>query len=473
VEKESSRTQSDWTNNSGTQNSWTQSFFEEMWKDLASTSLANGSSNGKSNEIILRKEAFEGFKNFGWPDSKKEEEWKYTSFDAVSRLKLVRAPNVVSIPSWVNIQEESDLYAGRIVWLNGRVHSDLCYLPVGCSFSVSSVPEPLPYNASLLASPHLSAKEPCSLPAFTLLNNALASHTVTITVEKNCKIQKPVQLLFVSIGDTVNGNWATQAPFATFPRVIFTSGDTSECTFVERFVSDADLVHFTCYASSAHVGANAALQILKVQRESKAAYHWHGLRIKLARDARFTADSFSLGGRLVRNEVSGELCGENSHLALHGLSIADGEQHIDNSTTIDHAVPHCDSTELYKGIYGGRATGVFGGVIIVRPDAQKTNAFQSNKGLLLSDKATFNTRPQLTIWADDVKCTHGAAIGQLDDAGLFYLMARGISKQEAQGMLTHAFACEVVDKIQNNDLKALVAKDVQACLATVCSNLRT
>ena len=172
-----------------------------------------------------------------------------------------------------------------------------------------------------------------------------------------------------------------------------------------------------------------------------------------ARSANFSSHSFSLGGRLVRNDVSALLDGEGAECTLNGLYLADGDRLVDNHTTIDHAKPHCPSHEIYKGILGGKARAVFNGKIIVRQDAQKTDAKQTNRALLLSDNATINTKPQLEIFADDVKCTHGAAIGQLDEDAIFYLRARGLTYFEARDMLIHAFAGDILDRVKIEPLR--------------------
>jgi Fe-S cluster assembly protein SufD len=179
----------------------------------------------------------------------------------------------------------------------------------------------------------------------------------------------------------------------------------------------------------------------------------------------FSSHSFSLGGRFVRNDALATLDGEGAEVTLNGLYLADGDRLVDNHTLIDHARAHCPSHEVYKGILGGRARAVFNGKIIVRPDAQKTNAKQTNRALLLSDDASINTKPQLEIFADDVKCTHGAAIGQLDEDAIFYLRARGLTFAEARDMLIHAFAGEILDRVQIESLKHALEAELYAQLA--------
>jgi FeS assembly protein SufD len=202
------------------------------------------------------------------------------------------------------------------------------------------------------------------------------------------------------------------------------------------------------------VGENAGVDHYKVQQESLDAFHIASLHVHTSRSSRFASHSFALGGKFVRNDATALLDGEGGDCTLNGLYLADRDRLIDNHTTIDHAKPHNGSHEVYKGILGGTARAVFNGKIIVRQDAQKTDAKQTNRALLLTDGATINTKPQLEIFADDVKCTHGAAIGQLDDEAIFYLRARGLPYAEARDMLIHAFAAQVLDGVQIEPLRA-------------------
>jgi Fe-S cluster assembly protein SufD len=203
----------------------------------------------------------------------------------------------------------------------------------------------------------------------------------------------------------------------------------------------------------------------KVEEESVDAFHMASMHIHAARSSNVSTLAFTLGGRIVRNDIVAVLDGEGAECTLSGLYLADGERLVDTHTTIDHAKPHCPSHEVYKGIIGGRARAVFNGKIIVRIDAQKTDAKQTNRALLLSDHATINTKPQLEIFADDVKCTHGAAIGQLDDDAIFYLRARGLTYLEARDMLIHAFAGEILERVKIEPLRTALEDELYAQLA--------
>jgi Fe-S cluster assembly protein SufD len=245
-----------------------------------------------------------------------------------------------------------------------------------------------------------------------------------------------------------------ESPVASHPRTLVFVGKNGALTVVERYVGlDATRPYLTNAVTEIVLQENAILDHCKVQAEGAAGHHVANTQVVLQRSGSFTSQYVSLGGALTRNEVRVRFDGEGAVATVNGLYVARGKQHMDNFTVIDHAVPNCESHELYKGILDGQAHGVFNGKIFVRQDAQKTNAKQTNKVLLLSDGAVINTKPQLEIFADDVKCTHGATVGQLDEAQLFYLRARGIPEAEARRILTFAFANDLVGRIRAQGLR--------------------
>jgi Fe-S cluster assembly protein SufD len=239
------------------------------------------------------------------------------------------------------------------------------------------------------------------------------------------------------------------------PRLVITAGEQAQIFVVESYGGLTDAASFTNAVTEVVVAAAGRVEHVKLQRESTSAFHLASTFIRADRTAVFTSQAITLGGRIARNDISAELAGEGAEVTLDGVYVADGDSLVDTHTTIDHAQPHCPSHEVYKGILGGKARAVFNGKIIVREDAQKTDAKQTNKALLLTDEAQINTKPQLEIFADDVKCTHGAAIGQLDDDAMFYLRARGIAEDEARNMLIHAFAGDVLARISADVVSAL------------------
>jgi len=217
---------------------------------------------------------------------------------------------------------------------------------------------------------------------------------------------------------------------------------------VERYEGREGQPVLTTAVTEFLVGPGAVVDHVKVQQEASSTFHLASTFVHLHRASTFTSHAITFGGRIARNDISATLAGEGAECTLNGLYVADGDTLVDTHTTIDHAQPHCPSHEVYKGILAGNAKGVFNGKIIVRPDAQKTDAKQTNKALLLSGDATINTKPQLEIFADDVKCTHGATVGQLDDDQMFYLRARGIALADARNILIHAFASDVLNGIR-------------------------
>jgi Fe-S cluster assembly protein SufD len=249
------------------------------------------------------------------------------------------------------------------------------------------------------------------------------------------------------------------------PRVLAVLGENSQASIVETYAGPEGARYFTNPVTEIVLGQNAVLDHYKLQRESLEAYHVGAVHVRAARSANCTSHSVSVGGALVRNDVMAVLDGEGGECTLNGLYLADRQRLVDNHTTIDHATAHCGSREIYKGILADRARGVFNGKIIVRPDAQKTDAKQTNRALLLSEDAQINSKPELEIFANDVKCTHGAAIGQLDEDAVFYLRSRGLGRAEARHMLIHAFLGDVLQRMPLAPVREGIERVVGAQLA--------
>ena len=278
------------------------------------------------------------------------------------------------------------------------------------------------------------------------MNTAFMFDGVFVEIEKNAQIASPIVVRWIA------SEKSEKTLFS--PRLFLKAGAHSKATIVERFESEKpNTTYLTNAVVESTVGEGAILTHYRVQQESLKAFHISSIRAEIEQNSSFLTHTFSFGSQLARNDVQVRMNGANCQVIMNGLSALQGDQHVANSTLLDHAKPHCESHELYKGIYGGTSEGVFSGTIIVREDAQKTNAIQSNRSLLLTDTATVNTRPQLKIWADDVKCTHGATIGQLDLDGMFYLRSRGISEVEAKNLLIHAFASEVIATVDHDGLR--------------------
>jgi len=288
---------------------------------------------------------------------------------------------------------------------------------------------------------------PSNQNAFAALNTAFLGEITVIEVPAGAIVEQPIEIVYQVP--------ASAEAVAVHPRTLILIGNHAQCAIIETFQGEG--VYFTDAVTEIVAGQGAVVDHYKVQQESPQAYHIAGMQTTLGRDANFSTHSISLGGALVRND-SGAVLSEGTEATLNGLYLVTGTQHIDNHTVIDHAKPHGTSHELYKGILDGSAHAVFNGRIIVRKDAQKTDSKQTNKNLVLSDDAVIDTKPELQILADDVRCTHGATIGQLDAESLFYLQSRGIGKKEARSMLTYAFAQDILDRIKIAPLKESLEK---------------
>jgi Fe-S cluster assembly protein SufD len=258
-------------------------------------------------------------------------------------------------------------------------------------------------------------------------------------------VSEPIHLVFIST--------ASDQPFATFPRNLIIVGEGAQISLAETYLSLSSGVYLTNTVTEIAAGDGAVIDYYKAERESPESFHIASVNAALGRDAVLTAHSFSLGAALSRNELRVTLDGEGAQCALNGLFLADGHRLVDNHTQIDHRKPHATSRELYKGVLAGYGEGVFNGAIIVREDAQKTDAVQHNKNLILSGHAQINTKPQLEIRADDVRCAHGASIGQLDQEALFYLKTRGVDDRSARRILVRGFASEILDGVRVPDVR--------------------
>ena len=293
--------------------------------------------------------------------------------------------------------------------------------------------------------------------AFVALNTAFVADGAFIEIPKGLVLEKPIHLLYVSD--------AAGQPVVSHPRNLIVAGRESQVGVIESYVALSEAAYFTNAVTEVVAGEGAVVDYCKAQQESDLAFHYARVQVRQERSSSVSIHSFALGAALLREEVQTVLDGEGAEAALNGLFVIAGRQHVDNHTVIDHAKPHCSSRELYKGILEGKSTGVFNGKIIVRKDAQKTDSKQSNKNLLLSEDAVINTKPQLEIFADNVKCTHGATIGQINPEAVFYLRSRGIAWEEARNLLTYAFANELMERLKYGPLRQRLSGGLFARLA--------
>ena len=386
----------------------------------------------------LRQDAMERFETLGFP-TKKLEEWQFTDVKPVAQAMLhVDA----SAPSVSADQIERYLYedCAQLVFVNGRYDEGLSSigdLPNGVI--VSSLAEAMEQQSDLVEA-HLGRYADIENHSFVALNTALFADGVFVYVPKGTHVEKPINLVFV-------GAPGAEAP-AFFPRLLFVGEESSECTIFEQHVTVGEGEYLTSPVLEVVAAANSVMDHYKLQREAVTAFHMSTLQVKQQQDSNFSSHCLSWGGAIVRNDVNADLDGENCQSILNGLYMVEGKQLVDNHMLVNHNKPNCYSHELYKGILEGEARTVFSGRIYVEEDAQKTDAVQNNRNLLLSDKVLCHSQPQLEIFADDVRCTHGSTVGELDETAIFYLRSRGIGEEAARSLLTYAFAADIVTRVK-------------------------
>ena len=406
----------------------------QTWAQSGFETIERGMNGARGSELHKeRKAEFSEFLSSGVP-TPRDEEWKYSDFREISEKQYELADANVSIDAQILVPfaaESSNL----IVLVNGSYVESLSRLS-SANVTVRSLADLLHGRESddRIAKNFNSIKS-LHERSLSSLNYGLVNGGVAIVVSSAKEFQT-IEIVHVSS--------ESKAPTVHTPRSFVIVESNASVTVIERFVAIGSGERFSCAVSEIKLGDNAECDYYAASSQNDATIHYHSLQAEVSRDARLRAHLFPFGGRLVRNEVNYNLIGSNSHSTINGLTVLTDTQHVDNSTVIRHAVPHCESSELFKGIYQHKSRGVFQGTIIVEKEAQKTNAFQSNQALLLSKEASIDSKPQLKIWADDVKCTHGATVGQLDDEALFYIRSRGISREVASALLTEAFAGEVL-----------------------------
>ena len=388
----------------------------------------------------LRARGFARFSEVGFPTTRLES-WRFTNVGPVTQRRFAVPAPAEPEPSAIRPFELNGVEGPQVVCVDGRYSPQLSSvdgLPAGVelrSLADVLVTDPHGLDRQLAQLAHFD--DPAA--SFTALNTGLLQDGLVVRIPDHTILETPIRLLFVSTGgDDVMSH----------PRTLIVAGANSQVRLVESYAGLSDGAYLTNAVTEVYVGDNAVVDHYKLLRESVEAFHVASMHLRLERSATFSSHSITLGGAIVRNEVMAELHGEGGECTLNGLYLVDGTRLVDNHTTIHHAKPHCDSHELYKGILDGRARAVFNGKIIVAIDAQKTNAKQTNKTLLLTEEAQINTKPELEIFANDVKCTHGATIGQLDADALFYLRSRGLDREQGREVLVHAFASDLVNRIE-------------------------
>jgi Fe-S cluster assembly protein SufD len=423
----------------------------------------------------LRKQGMARFQALGFPTTKNED-WHFTSVAPISertfRLPTLAASNEASDDRREASRRKNDAAVQGIkrtdldrftfgenawqtlVFVNGSFSEDLSSATgLGKGVRVSSLSSAINSGTTAIER-HLGKIATFEQHTFTALNTAFITDGAFIELAADAVVEQPIHLVFVSDGESV-----------AHPRNLIVAGRHSRATVIESYVSLKDGAYFTNAVTEISLGEGAHVDHYKLQRESEAAFHVGTVQVRQERNSQLHSFSLAVGGSLARTNVYTALDGDAATCTLNGLYLTDGSQHIDNQTSIEHIAPNCPSHELYKGVLDGRSHGVFNGKVYVHPEAQKTDGKQSNNNLLLSPNARIDTKPQLEIFADDVKCTHGATVGRLDDVAMFYLNSRGIGPETARMLLTYAFAADVLETIELEPLKMELEKMVLARFA--------
>jgi Fe-S cluster assembly protein SufD len=395
----------------------------------------------------LRKAGLARFAELGFPTLKLED-WRFTNVAPIAKLpfKPVFEATTSSVTSDALTQFAfAKLPGTRLVFVNGIYSDDLSTTRAHTGgIKVSNLATALAVDSALVEK-HLGRYAHTEDNAFAALNNAFFQDGGFVYVPASHSVEEPVQFLFI--------NTSKDAGATTHPRNLIIVERGAKLTVIESYVSLASGPTFTNAVTEFALGDNAIVEHCKFQDESTEAYHIAALHSHLGRSVAFSSHSIATGAKLARNNLRTTLDGEGIECVLNGVYITNNDQLSDHYMVVDHAKPHCASHEYFNGILAGKSKGVFHGRILVRPDAQKTDAKQTNKNLLLSDDASADTKPQLEIYADDVKCTHGATIGQLNDESIYYLRSRGIGLENARRMLIHAFAGEIIDRVKHDALR--------------------
>lgn len=389
----------------------------------------------------LRRSAIDRFALTGFPTSR-DEEWRFTpiapianavwrhssgSAHAVTRKDL--APFIFGHPEWINLVFVDGAYSKALSSTN----------TLDQGIRVGSLSEALKSDSPILER-HLARHAPIEASPFTALSTAFMREGSFLHVPRNVELTRPVHMVFVSTSKAAGA--------VTHPRNLLVVEAGARASVIESYVTVAEgASYWTNAVTEVVAGANSWIEHTRIQRESERAYHVGLTHVEQERDSHYRSFSLAMGGALARHNLTARLNGENVETLMYGLYLTRGHQVVDNHTAIHHDKPNCRSWEVYKGVLDGHSRAVFNGKVFVKPEAQKTDAKQTNRNLLLSDEAKVNTKPQLEIFADDVKCTHGATVGRLDDMALFYARSRGVPSAVAQLLLTYAFAAEVTSEV--------------------------
>ncbi len=425
----------------------------ESYVEGLSEFLGSGQEDTPGWVTDLRREAISGFGELGFP-TLSDEEWRFTNLEALRRGSFSIAEDGISDVSkkTVNSYGFSGLDCLRLVFVNGRFASSLSDAEdAGEGIVVKALSEAIREDGDLVKG-HLAKYADYEKDAFISLNTSYFENGVFVYVPDRTVLEKPVHVLHVS---TDEGR-----PLFINPRNLIIIGQSSDAKVIEHYVSLSQSVYFSNVVTEVVCGEDANLEHYRLEFESRKAFNFSTLRVNQQKNSNITSHSILYGGAIVRNNVHPVLAGEGCNSDIYGLFMSEGRQHMDNFMRVEHASPHCDSRQFYNGVLDGRSKGVFHGRILVHEGAEKTDAKQTNRNLLLSDTAQIDTKPQLEIYNDDVKCTHGATIGQMDEEALFYLCSRGVSMRKAKIIMLRAFTNETLEHMSIDSVKETLENTV-------------
>ena len=397
----------------------------------------------------VRNDAIKTFEEKGFP-TKKEEAWKYTSLNKILKEDYSVFPKQESALEYKDIKKYFlyDIDTYKIVFIDGKYSSHLSQTTHdGIDVCLMSAALTKPKYRLIIENYFNKAATKDSLPS---LNTAFSSEGAYIHIPKNKLVEKPIQIIHFSTGN--------ESAIMLQPRNLIVVEENSHVQIIERHQSLTDNPVLTNSVTEIFAKKRAIVDYYKIQNDNKDASLIDNTFIKQKQESVCSVHTFSFGGKLIRNNLNFYQEGERIDSILKGVTILGDKQHVDHNTLVHHIEPNCESHQDYKGIFGENSTGVFNGKIIVEKEAQKTNAFQSNNNILVSDKATINTKPQLEIFADDVKCSHGCTIGQLDESAMFYMRSRGIPEKEAKALLMYAFSNNVLSSVKIPEMKQRITK---------------
>jgi Fe-S cluster assembly protein SufD len=402
----------------------------------------------------LRQEGFARFSETGFPTTH-DEDWRFTNISPISQTAFEIAPRTRIDGSEVEKLGLSGFQC-LLVFVNGRYLAELSRIPnLGQGVKISSLAQQISTDSAAVEK-YLGQYLNFQRDSFAALNTAFIEDGVYVHVSKNTVARTPIYVLYVSAPGS--------APAMDNPRNLIVVDENAEATVVEDYVSLGDGPAFSNAVTELVAGPNAVVSHYMLVREAALTYNVSTLRIQQERSSNVATHSLLLSGAILRNNVHPVLAGEGSECLINGLFMVNSGQHMDNYMLVEHAAPHCSSRQFYNGVLNGQGHGVFHGRIIVHKDAQKTDAKQTNRNLLLSDDAQIDTKPQLEIYADDVKCTHGATIGQVEENALFYLRSRGLDEASAKHLLLLAFANECLDRMHSVQMRAYIEALVMSWL---------